>query len=341
MLQPGLHWLAVLLLLFGVARSAVGATDVDAITWSEPSCLGAKCTTSVQISLNLEHGATTLNRTWTAFKRSSISPTYLLSYPLIVSISSETPYLGVTLTQVDTLYNAFEYFEQDDECHVSKRGACYGDGARPPPVPDGSEQYVLCCMGYAARGNGQHCLRYDYSRAYSAFSIKEMGFLGVVGVNVTSNQNVSTLRLAQRNFIEQKPSVVGFLSWSALYNNPVQSQQRLLFLSGNTSGADDWRNWFWAYKTALPPSIGISADTWKAQATCSQRLNFNTLTHSLPDAADQFAELKQKTLDQVFPIADWSGFSYSSGGAKAMLSVPGIARTNIVLQIDDVEVAAP
>ncbi|ELR18566.1 uncharacterized protein ACA1_155120, partial [Acanthamoeba castellanii str. Neff] len=222
---------------------------------------------------------------------------------------------GVTLTQVDTLYNAFEYFEQDDECHS---GACY-DGARPPPVPDGSEQYVLCCMG----GNGQHCLRYDYSRAYSAFSIKEMGFLGVVSVNVTSNQNVSTLRLAQRNFIEQKPSVVGFLSWSALYNNPVQSQQRLLFLSGNTSGADDWRNWFWAYKTALPPSIGISADTWKAQAT------------------DQFAELKQKTLDQVFPIADWSGFSYSSGGAKAMLSVPGIARTNIVLQIDDVEVAAP
>jgi hypothetical protein len=109
--------------------------------------LANRCTTSVQISLNLEHGATTLNRTWTAFKRSSISPTYLLSYPLIVSISSETPYLGtpgssssprgpfnkgkllarwltvatgVTLTQVDTLYNAFEYFEQDDECHVSK-----------------------------------------------------------------------------------------------------------------------------------------------------------------------------------------------------------------------------
>jgi hypothetical protein len=26
---------------------------------------------------------------------------------------------------------------------------------------------------------------------------------------------------------------------------------------------------------------------------------------------------------------------------RAMLSVPGIARTNIVLQIDDVEVAAP
>jgi hypothetical protein len=101
------------------------------------------------------------------------------------------------------------------------------------------------------------------------------------------------------------------LSWSALYNNPVQSQQRLVFLSGNTSAADDWRyaavaqpqpsgtpkvepiselwlvvrNWFWAYKTALPPTIGISADTWKAQATCSQRLNFNTLTHNLPDAA--------------------------------------------------------
>jgi hypothetical protein len=66
----------------------------------------------------------------------------MLRYPLVVSIASETPFLGtppsalvrkkgswlrsyrdqtgVTLTQVDTLYNAFESFEQDEECHVSK-----------------------------------------------------------------------------------------------------------------------------------------------------------------------------------------------------------------------------
>jgi hypothetical protein len=41
--------------------------------------------------------------------------------------------------------------------------------------------------------------------------------------------------------------------------------------------------------------------------------------------SDQFAELKQKTLAQVFPVVNWAGFDFTSGGAKyAWLSRPAV-----------------
>jgi hypothetical protein len=250
-----------------------------------------------------------------------------------------------------------------DEFQQHQKGLCYDPNSQPPTVSDGSEQFVLCCKGYSGRGNGQHCLRYDYSAAYRAFSVREMGFTGVVGVSVTSNQNTSTLRLTQKNYFEQKPSVtvpsslpVVLPAWRRilLYNRScahrascrgppsttTQCSHSSCYCSspatpaGLTTGGmrprslalpkplnpdrsaslkqsanlvsllsldrrlhltqcDPCRNWFWSYKLSLPSNIGVSADTWKAQATCSQATNLNTRTHALAHS-ETYAQTVQR-----------------------------------------------
>jgi hypothetical protein len=107
----------------------------------------------VQVSINLQNGATTLNRTWTAFQRGTNTPTYQLRYPLNLYLATQAPYLGtnsfslwsiirlitiglvgVTLSYVDTLYNAYEGFEEDEECHVSKVSSS-SISILPPLIP--------------------------------------------------------------------------------------------------------------------------------------------------------------------------------------------------------------
>lgn len=100
------------------------------------------------------------------------------------------------------------------------------------------------------------------------------------------------------------------------------------------------RNWFWSDQYALSPLLGISADTWKSQATCYAPLNQNTQPDpsfnqrllslpslpicldltlpslSTPSRSDQFSRMREKTLDQMFALSDWTGFSFAQGGTK-------------------------
>lgn len=66
---------------------------------------------------------------------------------------------------------------------------------------------MLCCMGYSPRGNGQHCLRYDYSRPYLAFRVLQAKLMGSFVVSVASNQNTTRFTLTQDSPFQQMGSI--------------------------------------------------------------------------------------------------------------------------------------
>jgi len=129
----------------------------------------------------------------------------------VVDIAVQTPFLGVSLVHVGTLFNAYEGYEQDYDCAVSNSGICYDLNTQPPSVSDNSESYVLCCLGYPIRGLGQHCLRYNYSTPYNAFYMQSSTFIGKIFINATNGMNSSTLELTQKNTIMQ---TTGLMVWN-------------------------------------------------------------------------------------------------------------------------------
>lgn len=57
-------------------------------------------------------------------------------------------------------------------------GVCYDRTTDPPSAPNNDHLFVLCCMGsLSPRGQGQHCLRYNWTHPMIAFSIGLLGKL--------------------------------------------------------------------------------------------------------------------------------------------------------------------
>lgn len=137
----------------------------------------------------------------------------------------------------------------------TQTGPCYDPGTQPTSVPDGSERYVLCCMGHAVRGNGQHCLRYDYSSPYQVYRVYSQGFAGTVTVTVNGQGQQTSVVLSEGNYVQQAQSLrvhllllppfghAGPHAHQAFMNccgRPLKSTA-LLFHAGNASNAKDWR----------------------------------------------------------------------------------------------------
>jgi hypothetical protein len=73
-----------------------------------------------------------------------------------------------------------------------QEGVCYDPSTTPLPDAEGSEQFVLCCMGHTmSPGNGQLCLRYNYSVPYKIYALTNAAFTTSMAVSIWKNGNES------------------------------------------------------------------------------------------------------------------------------------------------------
>jgi len=306
-------WLLCLLLVFVYA-------DLDSISFG----LTEGGHTYMSALASLSNSERTLEKTIMSYVSSSTSEEVLLNPPISFNFQITSVIVSGLLTPQTTLYNKYEYFHPTGLCpYTYGSGGCSNESSRPPPSGSGDENYVLCCLGSLSnRGQGEHCLRYDYSRKYHTYSLSTpvlqhyvtANFVGLVGADNSSNGNNNnyTFTLNYPSQISQTIPNVGTVSLSISPNmqyNPrpwvnfplsylvVHTIDNLQNASSSSSSSDlstmkefyDINKWFMIneFQTDMN-KLTMSAATWKALATCQESINSETMMNEGLGGDDQF-----------------------------------------------------
>jgi hypothetical protein len=229
---------------------------------------------------------------------------------------------------------------------VVQRGVCYDPTTEPPSVPGGAEKFVLCCLGKTIRpGNGQLCLRYNYSTPYNVYSLDQVGFPSAINVTVSKNGNETITFILNNQDMVELPEAMGtaivVASPAELYAMSLAGNA-YFFQAGYPQLMNDWRNWFWWLKQLLPSRLQISASQWRSQATCNRPLNFLTMTHNGPDTSDQFAQLRTNTLEAISGDFNVSSLMFvQNQPPRLTMALNRKINVEVVLNVADISVQFP
>jgi hypothetical protein len=220
-----------------------------------------------------------------------------LQNPIFIFTNISSSKLQIPLKFQKTIFNKFEHFEPLEDCFLGDQST---EGCRDPsktPPKDGEENFILCCLE-SRRGQGNHCLRYNYTEKYDSYEMSPFNVIHNVKVSVSVKGRLEIFELT--NF-QPKKTIQNFgnfkMTINYQQNRPNDYKWRFnIFRDFQTD------SWFFIEKFLVDFSkLTRTAREFKAFSSCSDPIHHQTRTHDVESfVLDQFFSFKNNTLDWLF-----------------------------------------
>jgi hypothetical protein len=220
-----------------------------------------------------------------------------LENPIFIVANISSSKLHIPLKFQKSLYNKYELFEPLEDCFLGDQSST---GCRDPttnPPIDGEENFILCCLE-SRRGEGNHCLRYNYTQRYDGYEMNPFHVIHNVSVSIMVKGKLKFFELTNS---QPKKTFKDFGNFQMTIhfqkNRPNEFKWRFNIFRDLQSDS-----WFFIEKFLIDFSkLTRSAREFKAYSSCSDPMHHQTRTHDVEDfVLDQFFPFKNNTLEMLF-----------------------------------------